>query len=97
VSDEDQEDQVVARQNSDKLEEVRAWGERNEKRVKELADENAQLRQSARAMGLRAAEVDPESWLGRTVLAAAEANDMTSIEDITNLTRLVQADARGGN
>jgi hypothetical protein len=97
VSDVDQEEQAEARHDSDKLEEVRAWGKREQERAKDLAAENAQLRQSARAMGLGAAGVDPDSWLGRTVLAAAEANDMTSIEDITNLTRLVQADARGGN
>lgn len=95
MSDVDQEVQEEARHDSDKLEEVRAWGKREEKRAKDLESENAELRNASRVMGLRAADVDPESWLGRTVLEAAGVNNMTSIEDVANLARLIRAEAQG--
>jgi len=87
--------QEEARHDSDKLEEVRAWGKREEKRAKDLEAQNAELRNASRVMGLRAAGVDPESWFGRTVLDAAKANSMDSIEDVANLARLIQRENRG--
>jgi hypothetical protein len=95
VPDDDQEAQDEPRQDSDNLAEVRAYADRQAKRTKELESENAELRNASRVMGLRAADVDPESWLGRTVLEAAGANNMTSIEDISNLARLIRAEAQG--
>jgi hypothetical protein len=95
VSEQGQEAQVEARQDSDNLAEVRAYGERQEKRAKELEAENAELRKASRIMGLRAADVDPESWLGKAVLDSAEMNNLNSIEDITNFARLAQRDAQG--
>jgi hypothetical protein len=95
VSDVDQEVQEEPRQDSDNLAEVRAYGERQARRAKELESENIELRNASRVMGLRAADVDPESWLGRTVLEAAGVNNMTSIEDVANLARLIRAEAQG--
>jgi hypothetical protein len=94
VSDQEAQE-VEARQDSDRLEEVRAWGERKAKEAKDLRDQLDEQRQINRASALRTAGVEPDSWTGRVVMAAVEQNDISDPNDIADLVRVVQAENRG--
>jgi hypothetical protein len=92
----DQEEaQEEPRQDSDRLEEVRAWGDRQEKRAKDLESQLADLRQTTRAQAIRQAGVDPSSWTGQAVMAAVEQSNISDPDDISSLVRVIQAENRG--
>lgn len=90
-----EEPQEEARPDSDRLAEVRAWGQRNEDRVKDLQSQLDEQRQINRSSAIRQAGVDPESWTGQVVMAAVERDDISDPEDIASLVQVVQAENRG--
>lgn len=83
------------RQDSDRLEEVRAWGERKEKEAKDLRTQLDEQRTINRSSAIRQAGVDPTSWTGQVVMAAVERDNISDPEDIANLVRILQAENRG--
>lgn len=93
---EDQEGQEEPREDSDRLESVRAWGKRNEERAKQLADDLAREREINRRTAIRQAGADPDDWFGQTVMATVERDNISDPDDIAGLVRLARAAATGG-
>jgi hypothetical protein len=94
VSDEGQEAQVEPRQDSDRLEEVRAWGERNEKRAKDLEDRLGKMTAAMRRQAITQAGMT-QDYLIEGALALAERDHIDDPNDLANLARVMLAQARG--
>lgn len=95
MSDQSQEAQEEPRPDSDRLDQVRAWGERNEKRAKEAEERIIELRQTIATSAIRAAGAPPDSWTEKVVMAAVERDSISDPDDIAALVRVVQAENRG--
>lgn len=75
--------------------ELRDYADRMKADNEQLKVEIAELRTTNRTVAMRQAGLDPNSWTGKSVLAAIEQNNISDPDDIANLVRVVQAEKQG--